>query len=92
MGLNFTMPADTETMIYIRNLLPVGVDFYDVLDVARRVAGTGSLGLDRFTILVRGKGSPDSNNMLDLKQSLPSSLLPRLKVTQPKWKVTSTRG
>lgn len=27
MGLNFTMPADTETMLYIRNLLPDGAQW-----------------------------------------------------------------
>lgn len=27
MGLNFTMPAETETMAYIRNLLPAGAQF-----------------------------------------------------------------
>jgi uncharacterized protein (DUF849 family) len=27
MGLNFTMPADTETMTYIRNLLPAGAQW-----------------------------------------------------------------
>jgi uncharacterized protein (DUF849 family) len=27
MGLNFTMPADTETMMYIRNLLPEGAQW-----------------------------------------------------------------
>ncbi|NDY93518.1 BKACE family enzyme [Ideonella livida] len=27
MGLNFTMPADTETMTYLRNLLPAGAQF-----------------------------------------------------------------
>jgi uncharacterized protein (DUF849 family) len=27
MGLNFTMPADTEPMTYIRNLLPPGAQF-----------------------------------------------------------------
>ncbi|MEP6874083.1 MAG: DUF2252 family protein [Burkholderiales bacterium] len=60
-------------------------EFYRVLDVARRIAGTGSLGVDRYAILVRGKGS-GHNYLLDLKQTLPSSLLPRLKsVAQPKW-------
>lgn len=34
--------------------------FYKVLDVARRIAGTGSLGVDRYVLLVQGKGSPDS--------------------------------
>lgn len=57
--------------------------FYEVLDVARRIAGTGSLGVERYVILVRGKGSPDHNRLLDLKASAASSLIPRLKVAQP---------
>ena len=59
--------------------------FYQVLDVARRVAGTGSLGVDRYVILVEGKGSPDGNYLLDLKRALPSALEPHLKLEQPKW-------
>lgn len=66
-------------------------DFYKVLDVARRIAGTGSLGLDRYVILVRGKGSPDGNYLLDLRQALPSSLAPHLKAPQPKWKTQAHR-
>ena len=27
MGLNFTMPADTETMLYVRSLLPAGAQW-----------------------------------------------------------------
>ena len=62
--------------------------FYVVRDVARRIAGTGSLGVSRFVILVEGKGSPDGNYLLDLKESKPSALLPalkRLNIAQPKW-------
>lgn len=59
--------------------------FYRPLDVARRIAGTGSLGVDRYVILVEGKGSPDGNYLLDLKQALPSSLAPNLTVAQPHW-------
>lgn len=66
-------------------------DFYKVLDVARRIAGTGSLGLDRYVILVRGKGSPDCNYLLDLRPALPSSLTPHLKAQQPKWKTQAHR-
>lgn len=57
-------------------------DFYQVVDVARRVAGTGSLGIDRSVILIEGKGSPNGNYLLDMKEALPSSLAPHLK-TQP---------
>lgn len=42
-------------------------EFYTPLDIARRIAGTGSLGLERYIILVEGKGSPDANYLLDLK-------------------------
>ena len=55
------------------------------MDVARRVAGTGSLGVDRYVILVEGKGSPNSNYLLDLKHALPSALANNCKVHQPKW-------
>ncbi len=65
--------------------------FFDVLDVARRVAGTGSLGVERYVILVRGKGSPGRNYLLDLKSSAASSLLPRLKVAQPKFESEAAR-
>ena len=66
-------------------------DFYEVIDVARRIAGTGSLGLGRFVILVRGRGSPDANYLLDLKQCLPSALSPFLKVAQPAWRSDAER-
>ena len=73
--------------------------FYDVIDVARRIAGTGSLGLERYVVLVAGKGSAakrdaekrvgDSNQLLDLKLARPSSLdtplRERLKLAQPHW-------
>ena len=60
-------------------------NFYGVRDVACRIAGTGSLGVERYIVLIEGKGSPDSNYLLDLKQALPSSLDPYLKNKQPKW-------
>ena len=59
--------------------------FYNLIDVARRIAGTGSLGVDRYAILVEGKGSPDQNYLLDLKQALPSSIAKHLGAIQPKW-------
>jgi uncharacterized protein (DUF2252 family) len=59
--------------------------FYDVLDVARRVAGTASLGLERYVALVRGSGSPDGNWLLDLKEARPSALAAHLEHPQPLW-------
>ncbi|MFM0738106.1 DUF2252 domain-containing protein [Paraburkholderia xenovorans] len=65
--------------------------FYRVLDVARRIAGTGSLGVDRYVILVEGKGSPDGNFLIDLKEALPSSVVPHVKTSQPKWHTEAQR-
>jgi uncharacterized protein (DUF2252 family) len=59
--------------------------FFRMLDVARRIAGTGSLGVSRFVILVEGKGSPDGNFLLDLKHARPSCLTPHLTTPQPRW-------
>ncbi len=64
---------------------------YQVLDVARRIAGTGSLGVDRYAILVEGKGSPHGNFLLDLKEAKASALLPRLRQDQPRWKSEAER-
>jgi uncharacterized protein (DUF2252 family) len=66
-------------------------DFFEVLDIGFRLAGTGSLGLDRYLILVTGKGSPNRNYLLDLKQQPTSILEPYLTEQQPKWTNPATR-
>ncbi len=64
-------------------------DFFRVLDVKRRVAGTGSLGVERYAILVEGNGSLHKNYLLDLKEALPSSLISvnnkAVSGVQPEW-------
>ena len=48
-----------------------------VLDVAVRIAGTGSLGRLRWAILAQGKSDkPGKERILELKEALPSSLSP----------------
>ena len=59
--------------------------FYRVHDVARRIAGTGSLGLERYIVLIEGKGGPDGHYLLDLKLAPPSCLTPYLGAKQPRW-------
>ncbi len=68
------------------------LQFYRPLDVAFRVAGTGSLGLKRCVVLVEGRGSPDENFILDLKESHPSALAPALNIPQPKWASEAQRA
>lgn len=65
--------------------------FFKVLDIAGRIAGTGSLGVARYAILVQGNGSPDQNYLLDFKQESPSSLTPYLKQPQPDWDSQAAR-
>jgi uncharacterized protein (DUF2252 family) len=63
----------------------VGESFFKLLDAARRVAGNGSLGLARYILLVRGRGSPDQNFALDLKFAAPSAVADWLAQPQPQW-------
>src|SRR6476646_9074623 len=57
--------------------------FFKLLDVAHRIAGTGSLGIERYVLLVEGNGSPNQNYLLDLKAETQSSLQPYLQLPQP---------
>jgi uncharacterized protein (DUF2252 family) len=54
-------------------------------ELAHRIAGTGSLGVDRYVLLVEGKGSPDRNYLLDLKEARASSLQPYVSISQSHW-------
>lgn len=60
-------------------------DFFNVLDIAQRMAGTGSLGLERYLILIQGKGYPYGSYLLDLKSARSSCLSPYLPTLQPLW-------
>ncbi|MCY7407243.1 MAG: DUF2252 domain-containing protein, partial [Alkalinema sp. CAN_BIN05] len=60
-------------------------DFFKVLDIAQRIAGTGSLGLERYLILIQGKGYPHGSYLLDLKAARSSCLQPYLPTLQPLW-------
>jgi uncharacterized protein (DUF2252 family) len=70
-------------------------EFFEALDIARRVAGVGSVGLDRFVILVQGKGAPDGHYLLDLKEAAPSCLATplkqHLKIKQTRWQTQAQR-
>lgn len=65
--------------------------FFRPLDAARRIAGTGSLGLSRYVILVEGRGSPEANYLIDLKRAIPSALSPHVTHPQPQWESEAHR-
>jgi uncharacterized protein (DUF2252 family) len=55
------------------------------LDAARRVAGTGSLGVARYVILIEDTASANAHMLLDLKAALPSALAEHVPIKQPVW-------
>ncbi len=66
-------------------------DFYRVLDVARRVAGVGSLGTERYMVLVRGNGSPGRNFLLEVKEAPHSAPARYAPCRQPRWRTDGER-
>jgi uncharacterized protein (DUF2252 family) len=91
-ALPATAAERAELKRFMRKLpAPGGANFMRVLDVARRVAGNGSLGLTRFVLLVRGRGSPDGNFVLDLKYAAPSAPAAWLGRAQPVWQSEAAR-
>ena len=65
--------------------------FYRLIDVAARIAGTGSLGVQRYVALVRGHGGEDGRVLLDIKQARPSAMANHVGVPQPAWKSEAHR-
>ena len=64
---------------------------FRVLDVARRVAGLGSLGLPRWLVLVEGNGSPNGCWLLDIKAARCSSAAAAAGTRQPRWPSDAAR-
>jgi uncharacterized protein (DUF2252 family) len=65
--------------------------FFKMIDVARRIAGTGSLGLERYTILINGRGTLAGHFLLDLKYAPGSALAGYVKAKQPRWDTEARR-
>jgi uncharacterized protein (DUF2252 family) len=65
--------------------------YFKPLDCARRIAGTGSLGIQRFVVLIEGGGPPDGNVLIDLKATVRSTLAKTAGLKQPAWADEATR-
>ncbi len=63
-------------------------EFYKVLDICGRIAGNGSLGLERYIVLVSGKHQP---YLLDMKAAAPSAPREHLRLRQPPWRCEAER-
>ncbi len=64
---------------------------FEPIDIARRIAGNGSLGLERYVALVRGDGSADGRYLIDIKVANPSALALSIQATQPDWRSEAER-
>lgn len=62
-----------------------GPQAYKFLDVAYRIAGTGSLGIRRYVVLVSSAEDESRKRLLDLKVALPSSAALFSPAAQPQW-------
>jgi uncharacterized protein (DUF2252 family) len=60
-------------------------DKYKVTDAAFRVAGTGSIGLKRYMFMLKSSVKADKYLFIELKSAVPSSVLPFIKIRQPRW-------
>jgi uncharacterized protein (DUF2252 family) len=66
-------------------------EFYEIIDAALRMAGTGSLGLERYVLLAQGKGGFSGNVLLDLKEAHPSAASSWALPSKRKWKHEAER-
>jgi uncharacterized protein (DUF2252 family) len=58
---------------------------YRCLDIAFRIAGTGSVGVKRYVFLLKHLEKEKNYLMIDMKQATPSSLEKFAPVKQPRW-------
>jgi uncharacterized protein (DUF2252 family) len=65
-------------------------DVYRVIDIALRIAGTGSLGLERFIALLKSDGDGEKD-IVDIKIAKKSSALPYCTAKQPEWEIDAER-
>ena len=61
------------------------LDDYRCLDIAFRIAGTGSIGFNRYCFLFQHLKKTKSYLLLDMKEVTASSLMPYLTIRQPRW-------
>ena len=68
----------------------LGEKKYNILDIAYRIAGTGSVGVKRYVLLLH-ENETGRLHLADLKEAKPSSLMPYSIYEQPVWKSEAER-
>jgi uncharacterized protein (DUF2252 family) len=63
-----------------------------LVDACFRIAGTGSVGVKRYMLLIRLGVDKKRYRLLDMKQVMPSSLQPFIQIKQPAWNSEAERS
>lgn len=66
-------------------------EYFRVTDMARRIAGIGSIAFPRYMVLIEGRGSPDRNVLLDVKLAHSSAIAMLRAHDQPLWQSDAER-
>ena len=68
-----------------------GLHSFEVADSVFRIAGTGSVGLNRYIFLLHNKNKKENYLLLEMKQGRSSSLMPYANIKQTKWSSEAER-
>lgn len=61
------------------------------VDVAFRIAGTGSIGINRYCFLFQDMANTNDYKLIDMKEARPSSLVKYIPYKQPAWPTEAKR-
>jgi len=64
---------------------------YEVISAVFRLAGTGSIGVNRYLFLLKSTNTKNKYLLLDMKQARPSSVQPYIHVQQLQWENEAAR-
>jgi uncharacterized protein (DUF2252 family) len=71
--------------------IPYLRDKYKILDVCFRIAGTGSIGVERYVFLIQRVSDKSKYMLIDMKEARPSSVQPFNTIPQPQWNSEAER-
>ncbi len=87
-------PLKKQLAKHINELIKTNYDNphnFGVIDSIFRIAGTGSVGVKRYLLLLKSLNTKNKYLLLDMKQARASSLKPYVKIKQPKWNTQADR-
>jgi uncharacterized protein (DUF2252 family) len=94
---HFKLPRETKRalMDHVTSWLKVDEHSpynYKVVDAVFRLAGTGSIGVERYAFLLKSLNQTGFKYiLLDMKEAAPSSLAPHINFPQPAWQSEAHR-